>query len=60
MWVLAQYINNGTKLGWLIDRKERKIYIYRSDNKIKELDNPATLRGEDILSGFVLELSSIW
>ena len=60
MWVLVQYINNGTKLGWLIDRKERKVYIYRSDNKIKELDNPSTLSGEDILSGFVLDLSSIW
>ena len=57
---MEEYINNGTKLGWLIDRKERKVYIYRSDNKIKELDNPSTLSGEDILSGFVLDLSSIW
>lgn len=57
---MEEYINNGTKLGWLIDRKERKVYIYRSDNQVEELDNPSTLNGEEILSGFVLDLSSIW
>ncbi|MEO1760730.1 MAG: Uma2 family endonuclease [Cyanobacteria bacterium J06629_18] len=57
---MVEYINNGTKLGWLIDRKERKVYIYRSDNRVEELDNPSTLSGEDVLSGFVLDLSSIW
>lgn len=34
--------------------------IYRSDNKVKALDNPLTLSGEDILSGFMLDLSSVW
>ena len=57
---MEEYINNGAKLGWLIDRKERKVYIYRSDNKVEKLDNPSTLSGEDVLSGFVLDLSSIW
>ena len=57
---MAQYINNGTKLGWLIDRKERKVYVYRLDIAVEELGNPSTLNGEDVLSGFVLDLSSIW
>ncbi len=57
---MEEYINNGTKLGWLIDRKERKVYIYRPDIEVEKLDNPSTLSGEDILSGFVLDLSSIW
>lgn len=57
---MVEYINNGTKLAWLIDRKERKVYIYCSDNKVEQLDNPSTLSGEDVLSGFVLDLSSIW
>ncbi len=57
---MLEYINNGAKLGWLIDRKERKVYIYRPDIGVEELDNPSTLSGEDILSGFVLDLSSIW
>ncbi len=57
---MEEYINNGTKLGWLIDRKERKVYIYRPEIAVEKLDNPSTLSGEDILSGFVLDLSSIW
>ncbi len=57
---MLEYINNGVLLGWLIDRKERKIYIYRPNTEVEELDNPSTLTGEDILSGFVLDLSSIW
>ena len=39
---MEEYINNGAKLGWLIDRKERKVYIYRSDNKVEKLDNQST------------------
>ena len=57
---MFEYINNGVLLGWLIDRKERKVYIYRPNTEVEELDNPSTLTGEDILSGFVLDLSSIW
>ena len=57
---MLEYINNGALLGWLIDRKERKVYIYRPNTEVEELDNPSTLSGEDVLSGFVLDLSSIW
>ncbi|MEA5592759.1 Uma2 family endonuclease [Rivularia sp. UHCC 0363] len=57
---MVEYIDNGAKLGWLIDRKERKVYIYRPEIAVEELNNPSTLSGEDILSGFVLDLSSIW
>jgi len=57
---MEEYINNGSKLGWLIDRKERIVYIYRPEIAVEKLDNPSKLSGEDILSGFVLDLSSIW
>lgn len=57
---MLEYINNGAKLEWLIDRKERKVYIYRPDTAVEELNNPSTLSGENILSGFTLDLSSIW
>ena len=57
---MEEYINNGTKLGWLIDRKERIVYIYRPNIPIEKLDNPSKLSGEDILSGFMLDLTSIW
>jgi Uma2 family endonuclease len=57
---MQEYIDNGTQLAWLIDRKQRKVFIYRPNCGVEELDNPQTLTGEDILPGFVLDLSEIW
>jgi Uma2 family endonuclease len=57
---MQEYIDNGTQLAWLIDRKQRKVFIYRPNCGVEELDNPQTLTGEDILPGFVLHLSEIW
>jgi Uma2 family endonuclease len=57
---MAEYIENGVKLGWLIDRKQGKVFIYRSGQVMAELDHPQTLNGEDILPGFVLDLREIW
>jgi len=56
---LQEYIDNGVSLGWLIDRKNRKVYIYRPNSEVECLDNPATLSGESILPEFVLQLSTI-
>ncbi|MBW4649981.1 MAG: Uma2 family endonuclease [Kastovskya adunca ATA6-11-RM4] len=57
---LQEYIDNGASLGWLIDRKNREVYIYRPQQKVECLDNPSTLSGDPLLPGFVLDLSTIW
>jgi Uma2 family endonuclease len=57
---LQEYIDNGASLGWLIDRKNREVYIYRPQQKVECLDNPSTLSGDRLLPGFVLDLSTIW
>ena len=57
---MQEYIDNGVKLAWLIDRKQRKVFIYRPGQAVEELDHPQTLTGEDLLPGFVLDLSQIW
>lgn len=57
---MQQYIDNGVQLGWLIDRKQRRVYIYRPGNTVECLNNPATVSGDPILPGFVLDLSKIW
>lgn len=57
---LQEYIANGASLGWLIDRKNRKVYLYRPQQEVECLDNPSTLSGDPVLSGFVLDLSKIW
>ncbi|MBW4639869.1 MAG: Uma2 family endonuclease [Gloeocapsa sp. UFS-A4-WI-NPMV-4B04] len=57
---MQEYIDNGAKLGWLIDRKHRKVYIYRPQMSVECLDNPVTVSGDPELPGFVFDLSKIW
>ena len=57
---MEEYINNGVFLGWLINRKNRQVEIYRIGKEVEVLDNPDSLSGEDILLGFILDLEMIW
>ncbi|PSF39127.1 hypothetical protein C7H19_03325 [Aphanothece hegewaldii CCALA 016] len=57
---MQEYLDNGALLCWLIDPIQKKVYIYRPDAEVVCLNNPKTLSGEPILSGFVLDLSKIW
>jgi Uma2 family endonuclease len=57
---MQEYIDNGTQLGWLIDRKQRRVFIYRPNIAVEVLDNPKILYGEPLLAGFVLDLSQVW
>ncbi|MEG4571122.1 Uma2 family endonuclease [Microcoleus sp. N3A4] len=50
----------GVQLGWLIDRKNRRVYIYRPGLPEECLENPATVSGDPVLPGFVLNMSRIW
>ena len=56
---MQEYIENGTQLGWLIDRKNKRVEIYRPGKDVEILDNPASLSGENVLPGFVLDLQQI-
>ncbi len=58
---MVEYLQEpGIQLGWLIDRKHQKVYIYRPGLEVESLDNPATVSGEGVLPGFVLNMSKIW
>ncbi|MFW9260158.1 Uma2 family endonuclease [Nostoc sp. CALU 546] len=56
---MQEYIENGAQLGWLIDRKNKRVEIYRPGKDVEVLDNPAILSGENVLPGFVLNLQQI-
>ncbi|MEH2284600.1 MAG: Uma2 family endonuclease [Nostoc sp.] len=56
---MQEYIENGIQLGWLIDRKNKRVEIYRPGKDVEILDNPASLSGENVLPGFVLDLQEI-
>jgi Uma2 family endonuclease len=51
---------NKARLGWLIDRTNGKVEIYRQGRDVEVLENPTTLSGENVLPGFVLELTEVW
>ncbi|MDB9308821.1 Uma2 family endonuclease [Aphanizomenon sp. CS-733/32] len=57
---MKEYIDNGVRLGILINRKSRQVEIYRPGKEVEVLDSPATVSGEDVLRGFVLNLGMIW
>jgi Uma2 family endonuclease len=57
MW---EYINNGARLGWLIDPQNRRVEIYRPETDVEVWENPTSLSGEDVLPGFILNLRRVW
>lgn len=58
---MEEYMNEpGIKLGWLIDRKHKIIYVYRPQMSVECLENPDSVSGEDVLPGFVLNMAKVW
>ncbi len=57
---MQEYIDNGVRLGWLIDSTTQKVEIYRLGQDVEVLESPATLSGEDVLPRFVLDLGKLW
>ena len=56
---MQEYIDNGVRLGWLIDRKNRQALVYRADGTITQYPATATLSGEDVVPGFMLALERL-
>jgi Uma2 family endonuclease len=57
---MQEYLQNGLRLGWLINPKLRQVEIYRPNRDVEVLESPTTLSGEDVLPGFVLDLEPIF
>ncbi|QQW30047.1 Uma2 family endonuclease [Arthrospira sp. PCC 9108] len=57
---MGEYLENGARLGWLIDPQNRRVEIYRPQQEIEVGEDPTELSGGDVLPGFVLRLNRIW
>ena len=59
---MEEYIENGVRLGWLIDPLDplRRVYVYRPGAEVEILERPETLSGEPELPGFTLDLKPVW
>lgn len=54
---MQEWIDGGATLGWGIDSRQRRAYVYRAGVAGPEiLENPETLSGEELLPGFVFEV----
>ena len=57
---MQEYLDNGAQLGWLIDPRERRVYIYRSGEDVEVLADATSVSADPVLKGFVLQLVEIW
>jgi Uma2 family endonuclease len=56
---MQEYIDNGVRLGWLIDPIKQQVEIYRLGSTSKTLFNPTQIEAESVLPGFILSLDGI-
>jgi Uma2 family endonuclease len=57
---MQEYMDNGARLGWLLDPIDTRVYLYRPGQPVEMLENPDTLGGDPVLPGFVLPVRELW
>ncbi len=57
---MAEYQENGCRLGWLIDPKSRKVAVYHQDQLVEIQQSPTVLLGENVLPGLAIATSLLW
>jgi Uma2 family endonuclease len=57
---MVEYIENGARLGWLLDPQTKRVYIYRPNQPVDCLTDPDELHGDPVLPGFVFTPREIW
>ena len=57
---MREYMENGARLGWLLDPVGRRVHIYRPDAEVEALDDPSQVSAEPELPGFALDLRLVW
>ena len=56
---MTEYLQNGARLGWLLDPTEKRVQIYRPGRRVEYRNNPEYLDGEDVLPGFRFNFQEI-
>lgn len=56
---MQEYLNNGLRLGWLIDPKTATARVFRADGSVDVKSFADTLSGEDVLPGFAFALDTL-
>lgn len=56
---MEEWMENGCRLGWLIDPFHKNVYIYKEFLQMRIQEFELSLTGEEILPGFVLPLNEL-
>ena len=56
---MAEWMEGGSRLGWMLDAIDRRVYIFRPGREMEILEDPAVLDGEDVLPGFTFEVGRL-
>ncbi|MBE7385491.1 MAG: Uma2 family endonuclease [Leptolyngbya sp. SIO1E4] len=56
---MQEYLENGLRLGWLINPQDQQVEVYSCDRAVQVLDSPTKLSAEPILPGFILDLTHV-
>jgi len=57
---MREWVDNGTKLAWLIDPERRVVEIYRPDREPETLVDVNSVEGDGPVDGFILDLRPVW
>ena len=57
---MRRWMDNGVRLGWLVDPYEEQVWIYRADGSVEQLDRPDRLLGEDVCVGLEIDMNQVW
>ncbi len=56
---MQEYVDNGARLGWLIDPPGGVVFVYRPGVPPERLDEPASLSADPVLPGFRLQMDEV-
>ena len=57
---MQEYMDNGARLGLLIDPRNMRVHIYRPGQAVEILEEPDNVPCKPVLRGFTLNLQPIW
>ena len=57
---MLEYMENGVRLGLLVDPQTRRVHIYRPNQPVEIQEGPSSVSADPVLPGFTLDLSTIW
>ena len=58
---MLEYVEQGARLGWLVDPSQQQVWIYRANGTIDQVTSfEVELSGESVLPEFSMKISDFW